>query len=121
VCIELSNEPAALVPTVGGAISGRRVASTNGHQATLDCPVCHEGRGCKGRLRQRRKEIDTVQCPVGLQRTEGNYCLPNGAPTAPSCLGAIKGTPRCMEQNTKPPLNMLRRLDSANTHLIHCV
>jgi hypothetical protein len=26
-------------------------------------------------------------------RTEDNYCLPNGAPTAPSCLGAIKGTP----------------------------
>jgi hypothetical protein len=31
-------------------------------------------------------------CPV-RQRTEGKNCLPNGAPTAPSCLGAIKGTP----------------------------
>jgi hypothetical protein len=25
------------------------------------------------------------------RRTEGKNCLPNGVPTAPSCLGAIKG------------------------------
>jgi hypothetical protein len=55
------------------------------------------------------------------QRTEGKNCLPNGAPTAPSYLGAIKGTPRRMEQHTKPPLNILRRLDSASTHPDHCV
>jgi hypothetical protein len=54
-------------------------------------------------------------CPV-RQPTEGKNCLPNGDPTAPSCLGAIKGTPRRMEHKTKPPLNILRRLDSANTH-----
>jgi hypothetical protein len=57
-------------------------------------------------------------CPV-RQPTEGKNCLPNGDPTAPSCLGAIKGTPRRMEHHTKPPLNILRRLDSANTHLDH--
>jgi hypothetical protein len=39
-------------------------------------------------------------CPV-RQRTEGKNCLPNGAPTAPSCLGAIKETPRRMEQYRK--------------------
>jgi hypothetical protein len=55
------------------------------------------------------------------QQTEGKNCLPNGAPTAPCCLGAIKGTPRHMEQDTKPPLNILRHLDSASTHLDHCV
>jgi hypothetical protein len=55
------------------------------------------------------------------RRTEGKNCLPNGVPTAPSCLGAIKGTPRRMEQNTNPPLNILRRLDSANAHSDHCV
>jgi hypothetical protein len=55
-------------------------------------------------------------CPV-RQLTEGKNCLPNGDPTAPSCLGAIKGTPRCMEHYTKPPLNILRCLDSASTHL----
>jgi hypothetical protein len=59
-------------------------------------------------------------CPV-RQPTECKNCLPNGHPTAPSCLGAIKGTPRHMEQYTKPPLNILRRLDSASTHPDHCV
>jgi hypothetical protein len=41
-------------------------------------------------------------------RTEGNLSLPNGAPTAPRSLGAIKGTPRRMEHHTKHPLNILR-------------
>jgi hypothetical protein len=59
-------------------------------------------------------------CPV-RPRTEGNYWLPNGAPTDPSCLGAIKETPRRMEQNIKPPLNILRRLDFTNMHPIHCL
>jgi hypothetical protein len=59
-------------------------------------------------------------CPV-RQQIEGKNCLPNGDPTAPSCLGAIKGTPRHMEHNAKPPLNILRRLDSASTHPDHCV
>jgi hypothetical protein len=58
-------------------------------------------------------------CPV-RQPTEGRNCLPNGDPTAPSCLGAIKGTLRRMEKYTKPPLNILRRLDSASTHPEHC-
>jgi hypothetical protein len=57
-------------------------------------------------------------CPV-RQPAEGKNCLPNGDPTAPSCLGAIKGTPRRMEHYNKPPLNILRRLDSATTHLDH--
>jgi hypothetical protein len=54
-------------------------------------------------------------------RTEGNYCLPNIAPTVPSCLGAIQGTPRRMEQYTKHLLNILRRRDLAFAHLIHFV
>jgi hypothetical protein len=57
-------------------------------------------------------------CPV-RHPTEGKNCLPNGIPMAPSCLGAIKGTPRRMEHNTKHSLSILRRLDSANTHLDH--
>jgi hypothetical protein len=62
----------------------------------------------------------TFHCPVH-RRTEGKSCLPNGVPTAPSCLGAIKETPRRMEQYTKPPLNILRCLDSANAHSDHRV
>jgi hypothetical protein len=52
-------------------------------------------------------------------RAEGNYGLPNGAPTTPSCLGAIKGTPRRMEQDTKHLLNILRHRDFAFTHPVH--
>ena len=59
-------------------------------------------------------------CPV-RQRTEGKNCLPNGAPKASSYLEAIKGTPRRMEQYTKPLLNIVRHLESASTHLIRCV
>jgi hypothetical protein len=58
-------------------------------------------------------------CPV-RQPTESKNCLPNGDPTVPSCLGAIKWTPRLMEKHTKPLLNILRCLDSASTHLDHC-
>jgi hypothetical protein len=36
--------------------------------------------------------------------TEGKICLLSSSPTAPSCLGAIKGTPRRMEQKTKHSL-----------------
>jgi hypothetical protein len=34
------------------------------------------------------------------QSTEGKNCLPGMLSTAPSCLGAIKGTPRRMEEDT---------------------
>jgi hypothetical protein len=61
----------------------------------------------------------TVHCPV-YPRTEDKNGLPNGVQTAPSCLGAIKGTPKRMEENTKHPLNILRRWDLAFTHLVHC-
>jgi hypothetical protein len=45
-------------------------------------------------------------CPV-RQVTEGKNCLPGMLSTAPSCLGAIKGTPRRMEENTKQPLSIV--------------
>jgi hypothetical protein len=32
---------------------------------------------------------------------EGKFGLPSWPPMASSCLGAIKETPRCMEENTK--------------------
>jgi hypothetical protein len=39
-------------------------------------------------------------CPV-RHSTEGKDSLPSWSSTAPSCLGAIKGTPRCMEESTQ--------------------
>jgi hypothetical protein len=59
-------------------------------------------------------------CPVH-HSIERRICLPSWSPTAPSCLRAIKGTPRRMEQNNKHSLSILRLPDSASTHLIHCV
>ena len=41
-------------------------------------------------------------CPV-RPTTEGKDSLPDVFSTAPSCLGAIKGTPRCMEETHKQP------------------
>jgi hypothetical protein len=41
------------------------------------------------------------------QATEGKNCLPGMLSTAPSCLGAIKGAPRRMEDNTKHSLSIL--------------
>jgi hypothetical protein len=57
-------------------------------------------------------------CPV-CHSTEGKDSLPCWSPTAPSCLGAIKGTPRRMEENTKLTRNILRHLDSAFTQSDH--
>jgi hypothetical protein len=50
--------------------------------------------------------------------TEGKYCLPRMPPTAPSCLGAIKGTPRRMEDNTKHTLSILNHSHSIFAHSI---
>jgi hypothetical protein len=41
------------------------------------------------------------------QSTEGKICLPGLLSTAPSCLGAIKGAPRRMKENTKHTLSIL--------------
>jgi hypothetical protein len=59
-------------------------------------------------------------CPV-RHSTEGKNCLLSRSPTASSCLGSIKGTPRRMEKYTKLSRNILRLPDSASTHLIRCV
>jgi hypothetical protein len=44
-------------------------------------------------------------CPV-RQSIEGKKCLPGMFSTTPSCLGAIKGTPRRMEEDTKHSLSI---------------
>jgi hypothetical protein len=56
-------------------------------------------------------------CPVH-HPTEGKDSLPYWPPTAPSCLGAIKGTPRCMEEAPKHSLSILRLPHSVSAHLI---
>jgi hypothetical protein len=49
---------------------------------------------------------------------EGKNCLPCWPPTAPSCLGAIKRTPRRMEESPKHTLSILSLPHSVSAHLI---
>jgi hypothetical protein len=72
---------------------------------------------CNGRLRQIRKEIRTEQCLVVRQATEGKNCLLGMLSTAPSCLGAIKGAPRRMEEYTKQPLSIVDHSHFILAHL----
>jgi hypothetical protein len=58
-------------------------------------------------------------CPV-RPTTEGKDGLPDLFSTAPSCLGAIKGTPRRMEEDTKHSYNLSKHQDIDLAHSIHC-
>jgi hypothetical protein len=83
--------------TVGCAILGRRFAPDNEQWMSggaPDCPVRHS--------------------------TEGKNCLPRMPPTAPSCLGAIKGTPRRMEESPKHSLIIPKHQDFILAHSILC-
>ena len=53
--------------------------------------------------------------------TEGKFGLPSWPPTAPSCLWAIKGTPRRTKESPKHSLSILRHPNSAPAHLLRCV
>jgi hypothetical protein len=59
-------------------------------------------------------------CPV-RHPTEGNDSLPCWSPTAPRCLGAIKRTPRRMEELPKHSLSILSLPHFVSTHLINRV
>jgi hypothetical protein len=58
-------------------------------------------------------------CPVH-PTTEGKDSLLDLFSTAPSCLGAIKGTPRRMEEDTKHSYNTSKHQDIDLTHSFHC-
>jgi hypothetical protein len=73
-------------------------------------------------LRMERNQAPDMnsRCPVH-HSTEGKIGLPSWSPTAPSCLGAIKETPRRIEENTKHSLSILKHPDFAPAHSLHCV
>jgi hypothetical protein len=94
--VRCANHPE--VATVGYARNGRK--SCTRHEQWLsggapDCPVRHP--------------------------TEGKICLPRMPPTAPSCLGTIKGTPRRMEESPKHTLSILSLPQFVSAHLIDFV
>jgi hypothetical protein len=91
--VRCANQPED--PTVGCARNGRRSAPDMLQwlsDGAPDCPVRHP--------------------------TEGKNCLPCWVPTAPSCLGAIKGTPRRMEESFKHSLIISKHQDSILAHSI---
>jgi hypothetical protein len=58
-------------------------------------------------------------CPV-RQSTEGKNCLLGMLSTTPSCLGAIKGTPRRMEEENKHSPSIPKHQDCNSAHSILC-
>jgi hypothetical protein len=127
-CTGLSGEPTAASTTVGRQIRGRRMARSNcrkGHRtvsgAPTDTRVATVGCAKLGR----RSAPDMLQCLSGgapdcpvRHPIEGKICLPRLPPTAPSCLGAIKGTPRRMEEVHKHLLIIPKHQDSILAHSI---
>ena len=119
-------------PTVGRAIGARHVAEpTVGRKhrtvrCAPDCPVrqiCNGRQRSTGLFKERNRAPDSVRCapdcPV-RPTTEGKDGLPDLFSMAPSCLGAIKGTPRRMEEHTKYSYNIPKHQDIDSTHLVHC-
>jgi hypothetical protein len=127
-CTGLSGEPT--VGRANGRSRNPRVTRgrANGLMGTPDSVRCANGSksstvGCANLGKQ--SAPDTEQCLSGGTRdcpvrhpTEGKNCLPGLLSTAPSCLGAIKGTPRRMEEYTKHTLNILRLSYSILAHSI---
>src|SRR5688500_20150672 len=99
-------------PTVGRVIRARRLAeptARRGHRTVSGAPTAPK-RQRSASPKKERNPHRTVSggapdCPV-RQATEGKNCLPGMHSTAPSCLGAIKGTPRRMEENNKHSLRI---------------
>jgi hypothetical protein len=120
-CTGLSGEPT--VASANGRPHNLHTTrgSSNGRKRAPDCPVCTglfgvhrtvSGAPTGPELQQSsvpdlegNRALDRLllllggapDCPV-RHSTEGKDGLPSLSPTAPSCLGAINGTPRRMEE-----------------------
>jgi hypothetical protein len=116
-------------PTVGHAICARHVAESTvgrGHRTVRCAPDANGSQICNGRLRCLWNEIGhrtvsgvhrTVRC---TRRQKAGLAFPDLFSTAPSCLGAIKGTPRRMEEYTKHSYNIPKHQDIDLAHSFHC-
>jgi hypothetical protein len=92
-----------------------------GHRTVSGAPVSPEEQQSDMPILEGDRTPDRLQdlsggapdCPV-RHSTEGRNCLPSWSPTAPSCLRAIKGTPRHMEESpqafTKHPKTPTSRI-----------
>jgi hypothetical protein len=129
-CTGLSGEPT--VDCANGRPRNPRVTRgrANGRMGAPDSVRCANGSksstvGCTNLGKQSAPDIEqwmsggAPDCPV-RHPTEGKNYLPRLLPTAPSCLGAIKGTPRRMEEYTKHSLIISKHQDFILAHLIRC-
>jgi hypothetical protein len=116
-CTGLSGEPKALV--ANGRLRNPRATRgpqqrSVGHNRLSGAPTSPEEQRSDAPDMERDRAPDMNSgCPV-VHRTV--RCT---TPTTPSCLGAIKETPRRMEEPTKLTRNILRHLDSELTHSDH--
>jgi hypothetical protein len=109
-------------PTVG-----RRHRTIRCAQDSVRCANCRESATVDYARIGKKWAPDKLQwlsggapdCSV-RHSTEGKISLPRLSPTAPSCLGAIKGTPRRMEESPKHTLSILSLPHSISAHLIDC-
>jgi hypothetical protein len=118
----VSGEPTVAGPTVGHLIRARRVAeptARRGHRTVRCAPDsvrCANGSQAPTVGFAKEGKKSAPDCPV-RQATEGKKCLPRLLSMAPSCLGAIKGTPRRMKEYTKHSLSNLDHSHSILAHL----
>jgi hypothetical protein len=114
-------------PTVGRVIRARRVAepTVRRRHRTVRCAPdsvrCANGSepSTVAFAKEGKKSApDSVRWCTGLSGgAEGKNCLPGMLSTAPSCLGAIKGTPRRMDEYTKQPLSFVDHSHFILAHL----
>jgi hypothetical protein len=108
------------------SLSGFSPATSAKIHRTVRCaPDCPVRQICNGLQRSTALFMETNQAPDSVRcapdcpvrhETEGKDGLPDLFSTAPSCLGAIKGTPRRMEEKTK---HSLSTLDHSHINLAH--
>jgi hypothetical protein len=113
-------------PTVGRVICAGHVAEPTARRRHQTCPVRQRlqvNQRSASPFKERNRAPDSVRCapdcPV-CQSTKGKISLPGLLSTAPSCRGAIKGTPRRMKENTKHLYNIPKHQDIDSTPLILC-
>jgi hypothetical protein len=111
-------------PTVGRVTRARRVAeptARRGHRTVSGAPTAprlqRSASPNKERDPHRTVSGGAPDCPV-RQATDCKNCLPRMHSMTPSCLGAIKGTPRRMEEYTKHSLSIPKHQDFDSAHLI---
>jgi hypothetical protein len=128
-CTGLSGEPTVGRPTVGRVIRTRCMAEptirrgtglSGVHRTVSGAPTAlnHQRSASPKKERNPHRTVSGGEpdCPV-RQATEGKNCLPGMLSTAPRCLGAVKGTPRRMKEETKQPLSIVDHSHFILAHL----